>query len=687
MSPEAASQGTEVVVAGDVVLADPYRHLEVDSPETISWQTVQDERAQAALYEWEHSRALEELLQLLPTGRSQAAPRHAGAQWFWTAVPLGADRAVLYSGSKPFESDGRVLVDPRQRPGESLWEYWPSPDGRWLVYAAMAGAAEGGELRLIDVATGAAVCPPSLFSTWTRLSWMPDSGGYYFNGITLDNGTIDSAVFYQPVADTRAVRQPIDHGGGDCYPTVSADGRHVFLSTGVRELRPAYRLNLDDQRWRPFLPDIDFHLHGTVVGDRYVAVTNLDADRGRVVTVPLPEPEAVGRWQEIVPESDAAIRALSVVGDRVVLSELLDGASRLRIVDLDGGPAGVVRVPATAVTASGQAPMIGVPMVHVSGGHDEITFLASSPARPPEAFRYGVSEARLEVIGRRTAALPATTTTLRHAVADDGTRLSCYLSHLDGLDRHRPQPTLVLAYGGFDIPNVPRYSPAVAAFVLSGGIVAHAIVRGGGEYGRAWWQAARRHHKQTTFDDLYTVVHHLIADGITEPALLGLQGGSAGGLTAGVAITQRPDLFSAVVATAPALDTLRYPVHTIAATVAAVRDELGDPDDAGDATVLASYSPYHNVKPGADYPAVLAVAAEHDVRTPPWHSRKFIARLQASGTRRPALLRIWKKMGHGTGAPATTERSAEWLSFIMCHLGMTPARSHAPEAGERDRQS
>jgi prolyl oligopeptidase len=297
-------------------------------------------------------------------------------------------------------------------------------------------------------------------------------------------------------------------------------------------------------------------------------------------------------------------------------------------------------------------------MVDTSTGCDEITFLFSSPARPHAPYRYDLDADRLHAIPGNNAHDPAATTTMLRATSRDGTEVPCFLTHLATVDRDRPQPTLILAYGAWNLPNSPRYTLAAAAFVLSGGIVAHPILRGGGEHGSRWWHEGRRHNKQNTFDDLF------------------------GGLTAGAAVTQRPDLFGAVVITAPLLDLLRAePTRNIPSET--TKSELGDPSDPADAAVLAGYSPYQHLS-AADYPPILVVAAEHDVRTPPWHSRKFVARLQSVTTStNPALLRILKAMGHGTGATPASERTTEWLGFIMKHLGVRPGDGNVSPSGHR----
>jgi protease II len=250
------------------------------------------------------------------------------------------------------------------------------------------------------------------------------------------------------------------------------------------------------------------------------------------------------------------------------------------------------------------------------------------------------------------------------ATSKDGTRVPADVVHRGPLDMSRPHPTLVHAYGGFNMALMPAYLGHLERFVAAGGVYVTAHLRGGGEYGTEWWRQGRMAAKQNVFDDLFAVCEQLIGDGITRPDLLAFQGGSNGGLVAGVAITQRPDLFRAVVAQVPLLDLLR------AGRFALVM-EFGDPQNPANAQVLAAYSPYHNVRE-ASYPAVLLDAGENDPRRPAWHSRKMAARLQAANlSEHPILLRVWKDSGHVGGNKSTLiDQSADWLAFVMQELGM-----------------
>ncbi|MCI0636719.1 MAG: prolyl oligopeptidase family serine peptidase, partial [Actinobacteria bacterium] len=251
-----------------------------------------------------------------------------------------------------------------------------------------------------------------------------------------------------------------------------------------------------------------------------------------------------------------------------------------------------------------------------------------------------------------------------------GVRVSFFLVHRSDLDLSRPQPTLLYGYGGWNVSLVPAYLGTLAPFVEAGGVFVLASLRGDGVAGREWWEDGRRERKQNTFDDLYAVAEFLIDQGWTSSDRLALLGASNGGLLAGTALAQRPELFRAVASLVPLLDMMRY---TRDPYTAEFRSEYGDPAEPAEARILHAYSPYHNVRDGVRYPATLVVSTANDVRCPPWHGRTMVARLQeANPSGRPILLRVWDNAGHLSPIAGSSQQIAEWLGFIMEQLELNP---------------
>lgn len=654
--------------------SDDFDHLESDVPATLAWEAEQDARTSAMLEATPGREALSQLLDSLPSGRWASAPWHAGACWFDATEPAAGSGIALRArdSRSGFES---LLFDPSAEPGRSLRDFWPSPDGTKVVVAVLHGSSEAGELRLVDTASATQFGAPDLYTTLTKVAWLPDNLGYYFNGVAFDGPQMRGAIYHRPV-DGAAAEEPLSCGS-DAYPVASADGRHLLVAGGSHRLRPLAILDRSTHAWTALDMDDRDHVDAIPVGDRLLAITTRQADRGRVVTIPIATAADPSTWREIVPESEAILRALTIIDGQLILSELVEGCGRLRVIDLEHSTEQIVPVPVQgAISTSGStAPLVGTAMCRPSSGHAEVTFLVSGPGSPPQSYAYSIEDRQLRELGQPASAeSQAIVSETIQAVSRGGTVVPCVLAHLRDLDRARPQPTLLLPYGGFNLPNTPRYQPATMAFILSGGIVAYPLVRGGGEFGDRWWHAGRGHSKQNTFDDLYAVCDHLIATGVATPSTLALQGGSNGGITAAVANAQRPDLFAAIVASAPLTDLLRHHLGPASpVTIAATISEFGDPSNADDRGHIKAWSPCHNTRAADSSPAVLVAAAEDDVRTPRWHARKLVAVLHERRPDAPAFLRIWRNYGHGTGGGTTSERTVEWLSFIMNHLELAPA--------------
>ncbi|TMR24147.1 S9 family peptidase [Nonomuraea turkmeniaca] len=258
-----------------------------------------------------------------------------------------------------------------------------------------------------------------------------------------------------------------------------------------------------------------------LVGDAYVAVTTHGAPRGRLVRIPLDSPGDPGAWTELVPGGDVVLTGVTLAGDRLVLGELVDTVSRIRILDLDGAELGEVPVPgAGSVSSVAQGVVALGVMDQVVGCEDAITFGYTSYTQSPTVYHYALASGELTALQGAGHTLPGLVTSRVWATSKDGTRIPCTLVHRADLDRTRPQPTLIHGYGGFNVAELASYLGPLAAFVEAGGIYAHAHLRGGGEFGLEWWDGGRLHNKQNTFDDLYAIAEQLIADGVTVPERL-----------------------------------------------------------------------------------------------------------------------------------------------------------------------
>jgi prolyl oligopeptidase len=666
-----------------VTYPDGLRWLEGTGSDVRDWDEAQNALTTAHLGSWPELGATRRLLDRLITSRFGGVPREAGGRWFRMGSAAATDHARLEVGPAA-EGPWQVLVDPAGLPLEGVAHIeWlsPSPDGRIVAYGLTTDGSERNRIVLLDVESGQELpdrIGQVVNDSWTGgVIWLPDSSGFFFTA--RDESTSEhfrNAVFFHRLGDAPPqTPESIDLPNGLASYAVtqlSAAGRAV-MSVGLFRSLPAYRRDLNSSEpWAPFVNDIDGTVIGQIVGNEYVAVTDCGAPRSRVVGITLDSrtPNDPRTWREIVPESEAVVRRVSVVGDLLYLTELVDTFSRVRVVTLAGEPVAEVPLPGNGVVSEPTFPLMqAVP----SGSPTQFLFAFSSLTASWGAYRHDQKSNTAEVVDAPAISLPQLSVESRKATAKDGVHIPYHVVTRSDRTASGPQPTLMHGYGMSGVPWSPQYNGAHAAFALSGGTYVHANLRGGGEFGREWWEAGRFEHKQQTYDDLYAIAEDLIARGDTEPAKLALTGTSGGGLLTGIAITQRPELWTAMVPQKPFLDIIggcRVPYGRDI-----VAYEFGRIDDPGDVRRLASFSPCQLVRSDVEYPAVLIDAGETDTRCPAWHSRKFAARLQASNSRRPVFLRIWHDVGHGwsNGRLETVAQTTDWLSFIFSEVGMRPA--------------
>jgi prolyl oligopeptidase len=654
---------------------DPYRWLEEPSAETVAWERRQDALAEAELRGWPGYERLREAIERHAARLLVFAPRQAGDRWFRLAIGDGGSLVLL--ASDRFDGDGHVVVDPVRFPGTgwaSLDAFFPSPDGRRVAVTVSHGGDEQSTLYVVDAETGEPGPERIPFASFTTVAWLPDCSGFFYSaGLAADFDDPWKHLFFRSLGGAERAAQPEPIGERDEYfvfPQISADGRYVAAVTNESEPHVRFVRKLPVGEWRPFLADAREGCFGVFCGDAYVAISTEDAPKGRLVSIPVATAQDRTTWTELVPESDSVLRSVSLIADTLVLARLVDGFSRLAVLSYDGVPIADVPLPGDGFTSPsglGGSHQMDRPMVIAN--RDDFTFVHSTPTVAPAAYRYDVRAGRLERISAAPVELEALTVTRREASSGDGTAIPYLLVHRADLDLSQPQPALLHGYGGWNVAFAHPYLGEVAAFVEAGGMLVLANLRGGSEFGREWWTAGRLERKQNTFDDLYAVAEDLIAGRLASADRLAIFGMSNGGLLAAAAVAQRPDLFRVVVALVPLTDMLRYDRDVYTAEFAF---DYGDPRDPDAARVLAAYSPYQTISDGVSYPATLAGCGANDLRCPPWHGRKFIARLQdATASDAPILLRVWPDTGHltaGHGAPLV----AEWLGFVMRHLGMSP---------------
>ncbi len=662
-------------------LADPYRWLEEDdTPETRAWTAAQNAHTAAVLNGLPGRAALRERLAArLQVGFAQS-PAARGARVFFVRREGAQNQPLLYA--RDGDGAARVLLDPNalSADGTVALDWWyPSPDGARLAYGVSASGDERSTLGVLDVATGRQEPDRIPDTRFASVAWTPDGAAFYYTRLpargSVPPGEEDynQRVRFHRLGDDPA-DDPVVFGAGrapeDRYALdLSPDGRWLLVTAFAGWTRS--EVFLKDLRaapdgdpaagFRPVATGRDALYHGRILDDRLYLRTNDEAPNYRVFRVDPADPAREG-WREIVPETAHALGSCDPIGGRLVLGYLRDAISEVRLAGEDGAAA-TVPLPGVGTVAE----IAGEP----DGASAYLTY--TDFFAPPGIWRYDLATGALAPFATVAAPASGFVTEQVWYTSRDGTRVPMFLLHNGSPRRDGRTPTVLTGYGGFNIALTPAYGAPFVDWVARGGIIAQPNLRGGSEYGEAWHRAGMRGNKQRVFDDFLAAAEWLIAAGYTSPEHLGIRGGSNGGLLVGAALTQRPDLFRAVVCAVPLLDMLRYHHFLIARLWI---PEYGSADDPEEYRWLRAYSPYHHVVPGTPYPAVLLTAAESDSRVHPLHARKMAAFLQAATAsdpaERPILLRLETKAGHGAGKPQAKvlDEQVDIWSFLGWQLGL-----------------
>ncbi|MDH0866509.1 prolyl oligopeptidase family serine peptidase [Mitsuaria sp. GD03876] len=665
---------------GGVTFEDRFEYLREDRPDVLDWQWARDRLAQRATQSSPNYAALRERYLGIGHAEGYGVPCKRGAHWF--ALVNDGDDQVLRVSDAP-GGPGRAIVSRRALVesvggGTAMLVFLdPSPQGRFVALAWGANGDMLGKWSVYETATGRHLQDlPAIMYSGARAGWLPDESGFWLDGRGADGL---HQLRFVPVADGAAERPVVPlpedlvaakHSGLTLQ--VSPDGRRGLLVTTPHEHVALVHLDLETLEATPFLPDgVEGECDGGWIDqDHYAARVSHGAARGRVVAIPAATSRDTATWRELVPESEGFLGWAGVVAGRLYVGDLVDVSLRVRVFDLKGTLLETLPLenPGSSLSMSGAraiAPNDVFVLTHGTFTRSSVTLL------------HDPDTGALRQLDAPKCRLDGVVAEQRFATSRDGTRIPYFVVRRQDLPTDRPQPTLVHAYGGFNMSLLPNYPAMFAPFVEAGGVYVQASLRGGGEYGKAWHDGGRLAHKQHTFDDLRAVAEALIADGVATRDTLCFQGGSNGGLLAGAAMVQQPELWHAIVALVPIFDMMEPlpPTPAVAGVKAIFLEDYGDPDRPADAANILRWSPYHNVADSVAYPALYQVFGEQDVGCMPFHGRKFTARLDEADTGgRPIHLRVWRDTGHSASDPVQAAAyHAEWMSFLMDQLGMTAA--------------
>lgn len=662
---------------------DPFRWLEDDTATAVrGWVEAQNRVTFGYLEGIPFRGRLRARLEELYNYPRWGAPSRTGPYYLFSRNDGLQNQSVLYI-QRGIEGTPEVLIDPNTLSADGtirLGAAALSRDGTYFGYGLSSGGSDWQEYRVMETATRRVLEDRIRWVKVSGLSWYGE--GFFYSRYPAPDDTTKALsgsnehhrVYYHRLGTPQSADELVyaDPANPKRFHTVrvTEDERFLLLTISDRSTPGndgnalwIRDLSRGDSGFRPVITGftVSYNVIDNV-GDRLLVMTNRDAPNWRVVLIDPAQPEE-SAWQEILPERPEPLAGASTAGGRLFATYLVDATHRARVFTLDGTLEREIAFPTLGRVGG------------LGGRNDdtEIFYTFFSFTWPPTIFRYDIATGRSSVYRRTEVPFDPDRFETRQVFypSRDGTRVPMFIVHRKGLELDGQRPTLLYAYGGFNITQGPSFNPLLVSLLEQGGVYALANIRGGGEYGEVWHKAGMLLNKQNVFDDFIAAAEWLQANGYTSSDRCALQGGSNGGLLVGAVMTQRPGLCRVALPAVGVMDMLRYHKFTIGWNWAA---EYGSSDDPVHFRNLLGYSPLHNLKDGVRYPATLVTTADHDDRVVPAHSFKFAARLQeAHRGPEPVLIRIETRSGHGAVNTAKQlDATADIYAFMWHAMGFVP---------------
>ncbi|MES3020177.1 MAG: prolyl oligopeptidase family serine peptidase [Pseudomonadota bacterium] len=666
-------------------IADPYRWLEdANSDETKQWVDAQNKVTQAWLGQIPERAGIKARLTRLWNYERYSVPFKEGGRYFYNRNDGLQNQAVLYT-MKSLADTPRLLLDPNTLAADgtvALAGTAVSPDGKLLAYGTAASGSDWNEWKIRDIETGKDLDDHVKWVKFSNTAWTRDGKGFFYSrydepseATKLSGVAYFQKLYYHKVgtaqsADTLVYGRP-DQKEWMFSAEVSDDGRYLII-TSSKDTSPKYRIFYKDltRADAPVVALIDAHEAAYEFIDNdgpvFMFKTDSKAPRSRIVAIDTRKP-APANWKQIVAESKQTMVGANILNQQLVVEYLADARSMVKLFSLKGKPVREISLPGIGSAAGFDG----------KRGESETFYSFTGYTNPTTIYRMDLKSGKSSVFRQPKVDFDPSgyETRQQFFTSRDGTRVPMFIVSKKGLKLDGSNPTYLYGYGGFNVSMTPAFSTANLAWMEMGGVYVVANLRGGGEYGEAWHAAGTKLQKQNVFDDFIGAAEWLIANKVTSPAKLAIGGGSNGGLLVGAAMTQRPELFGAAIPMVGVLDMLRFHKFTIGW---AWTSDYGSSENADEFKALVKYSPLHNLKTGACYPATMITTADHDDRVVPAHSFKFAAAAQAAQAgAAPIIIRIDVKAGHGAGKPTAKqiEEVADRWGFLMRALNMTaPAK-------------
>ena len=658
-------------------VADPYRWLEDDmSEETADWVKAQNKVTADYLSQIPYRDELKASLKNLMDYEKVGAPFTEGNYTYFYKNDGLQNQYVVYR--QKGDGEAEVFLDPNKFSEDgttSLAGLSFSKDGSLAAYQISEGGSDWRKVIIIDVESKKQIEETLIDVKFSDISWIGNEGFYYSSydkpkGSELSAKTDQHKLYFHKLGTAQKDDQLV-FGGTDSEKHryiggyVTEDDKYLLVSASVSTSGNKLFIKDLTKAKSPLVTILDNTESDTYVldniGSKLFLVTNLNAPNKKIVTVDAADPSPE-YWEDLIPETKNVL-SVSTGGGYIFAKYMVDAISKVKQFDQSGKEIREIELPGVG-TARG-----------FSGKDDDATLYYSftNYKTPGTTFALNASKGESKVYRKSNAKFDSEQYESKQVFykSKDGTKVPMIITHKKGIELDGSNPTILYAYGGFNVSLTPRFSPTRAAWLEQGGIYAVANLRGGGEYGKEWHKAGTQLQKQNVFDDFISAAEFLIDKKYTSSPKLAVNGGSNGGLLVGAVMTQRPELFKVALPAVGVLDMLRY--HTFTAGAGWAYD-YGTAEQSKEMfNYLKAYSPVHNVKPGVQYPATMVTTGDHDDRVVPAHSFKFAAELQAkqAGTN-PTLIRIETNAGHGAGTPTskTIEQYADIYGFTLYNMGV-----------------
>ena len=654
---------------------DRFRWLENPEDEAVQqWVDEQNIQTESFLEKVEQRGQIKEKLTALWNYEKFTVPQKEGTAFYIHKNDGLQNQAVFYRSKDEEFTDLEVIIDPNtlnDKGTAAITNLSFSKNGDYLAYGISYDGSDWQEIHIKNLQTLEDASEVLKHCKFSSIAWNEEGTGFYYNRfkdpatVTPEEQSYYNRVYWHTVGtsqeDDELIYADDDNKEFAFNPEFSSDYRYLLL-TAWRGTENRNRIYVRDEQkkgdFQPLLAKDDGEYRFiTSEGSVFYFQTNKDAPKERVIAIDVNEPAEVN-WQEVIPEADDVLSHIACVNEQFVALYLHNAYDEMRLFEKDGTYVRDLALPKyTSVTGLSGKKM------------DTAMYISyTSYLAPTKVLKYTFDKDETTVLMAADALFPteAFETTQVFYPSKDGTQIPMFLTHKKGITLDGENPVLLYGYGGFNVSLTPTFSPSVRMWLEAGGVYAVANIRGGGEFGEEWYKAGTLAQKQNVFDDFIAAAECLVGAKYTTPAKLAIMGGSNGGLLVSACMTQRPELYGAVICQVPVTDMLRYHKFTVGRYW--VTDFGNAEENADDFDYMIQYSPLHNVRQGVKYPATLITTADTDDRVVPLHAKKFAATVQeAQGGEAPIFIRIEKNAGHGLGKPTykVIEEATDIYTFLF----------------------